>query len=77
MSKQDGVLFTSETSAGLLVTMGEKGSVQFRDGVAVVDDPDQLEELREWIKRNPEFQVHEGAAKEKKEERAPLKSGSS
>ena len=71
MSKDAPTTFTSPNSAGLTVTMGDKGAVSFRDGVAQVSDPDQLEELRDWIKANPGYGVYEGEPK--KEE--PAKSG--
>jgi len=59
--------FTSDGSPALTVTMGEKGSVQFRDGVVELTDADQAEELRAWAEENPGFGVSEGKPKARKE----------
>lgn len=73
-------VFTSESSPGLTVTMGEKGVVEFRDGVATVASEEQAEELREWAEANPGYRVSEGApkpAKEEKESKESAKASSS
>lgn len=70
--------FTSETSPSLMVTMGELGVVQFRDGVAEVTDEEQAEELRNWAAANPGYRVSEGAPKpEKPAAKETAKAGSS